>query len=75
MTDYADRESLTTKNQLFNKIDYFFTAIFIAEMVLKIIAMGFIWHRRAYLRDAWNWLDFFFTYCSSNSNSINWGRF
>ena len=25
---------------------------------MKIIAMGFILHKNAYLRDGWNWLDF-----------------
>ena len=27
-------------------------------MFLKILAQGFILHYNAYLRDAWNWLDF-----------------
>ena len=27
-------------------------------MVLKIFAQGLIFHKNAYLRDAWNWLDF-----------------
>ena len=46
--------------------DYIFTACFTFEMVVKIIAMGFIVSKGdpsrhmpgAYLRDAWNWLDF-----------------
>jgi len=46
--------------------DYVFTACFTFEMVVKIIAMGFIMTKGdparhmpgAYLRDAWNWLDF-----------------
>jgi hypothetical protein len=29
-----------------------------AEMVLKILGMGFILNKGAYLRDAWNALDF-----------------
>jgi len=40
------------------EIEYFFTAIYTMEMVLKIIAKGFILHKFAYLRDPWNWLDF-----------------
>ena len=32
--------------------------LFTAECVLKVIAMGFILHWNAYLRDYWNWLDF-----------------
>lgn len=42
-----------------------FTYIFIAEAVLKIIAMGFafgkyffIYIRGSYLYDPWNWIDF-----------------
>jgi hypothetical protein len=27
--------------------------------VFKIIGFGFVMHRNAYLRDAWNWMDFF----------------
>jgi len=46
--------------------DIIFTACFTFEMVVKIIAMGFIMTKGnpakhmpgAYLRDVWNWLDF-----------------
>ena len=37
---------------------YVFTAIYTLEMLLKILAKGFILHSYAYLRDPWNWLDF-----------------
>lgn len=37
---------------------YVFTAIYTAEMILKIISRGFILHSFSYLRDPWNWLDF-----------------
>jgi hypothetical protein len=29
------------------------------ECAFKLVAMGFIKHRSSYLRDGWNWLDFF----------------
>lgn len=32
--------------------------IFIFEATLKILAMGFVMHKRSYLRDPWNILDF-----------------
>ena len=32
--------------------------LFIGEMLIKIFALGFISHPRAYLRDSWNVLDF-----------------
>ena len=35
-----------------------FTVIFTTECVFKIVGMGFIVHRNAYLRDGWNWVDF-----------------
>ena len=81
MTDYSDRDNQGNFNQVLNKIDYAFTAVFILEMILKIMAMGFIWHRNAYLRDPWNWLDFLvviigifnllpFTHSNSNFKSL-----
>lgn len=38
--------------------EYVFAAIYTGEMILKIIAKGFVLHKYAYLRDPWNWLDF-----------------
>ena len=37
---------------------YVFAAIYTVEMFLKIIGRGFALHKYAYLRNAWNWLDF-----------------
>lgn len=39
-------------------IDLVFLIIYTCEMVLKIIAMGFIMREHSYLRDSWNKLDF-----------------
>ena len=38
--------------------DVILTTIFTVEAVLKIIAYGFLLHKNAYLRSAWNVLDF-----------------
>lgn len=38
--------------------DIVFTIIFALESAIKIIAMGFYAHPNAYLKDAWNWIDF-----------------
>lgn len=38
--------------------EYVFTALFTAELLLKIIARGLILHKHAFLRDSINWLDF-----------------
>ena len=56
--DYNDRDNLLDHNQRLEKIGEVFTILFAMEMVLKILAQGFIIHYNAYLRDIWNWLDF-----------------
>ena len=40
------------------KVEYAFLFIFTGECMMKIIAQGFIQHQNAYLRNAWNILDF-----------------
>ncbi|XP_038136004.1 voltage-dependent T-type calcium channel subunit alpha-1G isoform X4 [Cyprinodon tularosa] len=37
--------------------DYIFTAIFVAEMTVKIVALGWLFGNNAYLRSSWNILD------------------
>jgi hypothetical protein len=63
LSDYDDRllgaSHKSPRNNLLDKIGYGLSAIFLCEAIFKIIAMGFIWHNTAYLRDTWNWLDFF----------------
>lgn len=39
-------------------MDTMFLTLYTIEMMLKIIGLGFIFNRGAYLRDAWNILDF-----------------
>ena len=61
-TDYEKRlkpdyESEWTPIQA--QIDVVFSIIFIIECVVKNIAMGFAGHKKAYLCDPWNCLDFF----------------
>lgn len=43
---------------LFNSCRYIFLAIYSIEMVIKIIAKGFLLNKYTYLRNPWNWLDF-----------------
>jgi len=40
------------------QIEYVFLVIFTIESIIKIIAYGFVLHPYAYLRSAWNMLDF-----------------
>ncbi|GMF14725.1 unnamed protein product [Phytophthora lilii] len=39
------------------RLDTVFTIIFTVEMMLKIVALGLIQHKEAYLRNGWNVLD------------------
>ena len=43
--------------QILNYFDYFFTTIFTIELILKIIAYGFILHKNAFCRSGFNLLD------------------
>ncbi|CAN0576107.1 unnamed protein product, partial [Ectocarpus sp. 12 AP-2014] len=46
------------RNTLLYETESIFTAIFTLEFVLKVVSQGFIFGHGAYLRDAWNVLDF-----------------
>ena len=48
----------TAKSRFIRTCEWAFLAVFTCEMVVKIIAYGFLLHRGAYLRDAWCQLDF-----------------
>ena len=41
-----------------DKIDFIFLILYTCEMILKIIAMGFVMRPFSYLRDGWNIMDF-----------------
>lgn len=54
-----DMSSLSTNTEgTFVFARYVFSGIYTMEMVMKILSRGFIFHKYAYLRDGWNWLDF-----------------
>ena len=48
--DYSDRESLTLRNKIVDRIDSGLTYIFILEAFLKILAMGAIISKFSYFR-------------------------
>ncbi|GLD57722.1 voltage-dependent T-type calcium channel subunit alpha-1G-like protein, partial [Lates japonicus] len=50
LLEYLERLFLTLSN-------YIFTAIFVAEMTVKIVALGWCFGDKAYLRSSWNILD------------------
>lgn len=49
---------MSPRNEILDKIEYFFLVVFTIEMVVKIISRGFVRVRGTYLRDGWNILDF-----------------
>lgn len=57
ITDYTDDDNLTKWNIVLDRVDRGFTGIFIFEAVAKILAFGFIIHKKSYMRDPWNVLD------------------
>ena len=56
--DYLDQNDETKKNQVLNTINFAFSGVFILEAMLKILTSGFIFDKKAYLRDYWNMIDF-----------------
>ncbi|RVE48345.1 hypothetical protein evm_007005 [Chilo suppressalis] len=57
MEDPVGGKANADKNDTLRKIDYFFTAVFTVELVLKLITYGFILHKDAFCRSAFNLLD------------------
>ena len=50
---------LDQPSSILQTLDVILTVIFGIEALMKIIALGFWWHKGSYLRDGWNVLDFF----------------
>uniref|UniRef100_A0A914IAD7 Voltage-dependent L-type calcium channel subunit alpha n=1 Tax=Globodera rostochiensis TaxID=31243 RepID=A0A914IAD7_GLORO len=46
------------KNTVLENLENLFIVVFTAECVIKVIALGLLFHSGAYLRNAWNILDF-----------------
>jgi hypothetical protein len=53
-----DDPTTSAKNSTLLIIDSFFLWAYTVECVLKIIGMGFLFNKGAYLRDGWNVMDF-----------------
>eukprot|EP00002_Diphylleia_rotans_P014058 TRINITY_DN2735_c0_g2_i2.p1 TRINITY_DN2735_c0_g2~~TRINITY_DN2735_c0_g2_i2.p1 ORF type:complete len:1772 (-),score=312.10 TRINITY_DN2735_c0_g2_i2:100-5415(-) len=49
----------SSRNKTVRKAEFAFMIIFTIEFVIKVIAFAFIQGRNAYLKDRWNWIDFF----------------
>ena len=46
------------RNALVNSTEGVFTGLFLAELVIKVVAMGFFLDDLSYMRDGWNIMDF-----------------
>ncbi|XP_063082325.1 voltage-dependent T-type calcium channel subunit alpha-1H isoform X1 [Cavia porcellus] len=52
-----DIDPNSTERAFLSVSNYIFTAIFVAEMMVKVVALGLLWGERAYLQSSWNVLD------------------
>lgn len=59
LADASGKTNLSWRNRIVEKSESIFSYIFVAECALKILAMGLIFGRGAYLRSHWNQLDCF----------------
>jgi voltage-gated sodium channel type IX alpha len=59
IVDYNDNNEKTWRNDINNYSDPAFIFLFTIEMIMKIVAFGFILGENTYLNDKWNWIDFF----------------
>ncbi|XP_068439080.1 voltage-dependent T-type calcium channel subunit alpha-1G isoform X3 [Clinocottus analis] len=58
ITIAMERPRITIVERIFLKLsNYIFTAIFVAEMFIKIVALGWCLGHKSYLRSSWNILD------------------
>jgi len=54
-----EKDYVSERNALLKKFDVVLSIIFLGECFCKVLSMGFMIHKKSYLRDVWNWLDFF----------------
>ncbi|XP_048188579.1 voltage-dependent T-type calcium channel subunit alpha-1H isoform X2 [Perognathus longimembris pacificus] len=52
-----DIDPSSTERAFLSVSNYIFTAIFVTEMMVKVVALGLLWGEHAYLQSSWNVLD------------------
>ncbi|CAG9109037.1 unnamed protein product [Plutella xylostella] len=57
-------QSKSEKAEILKKVDYFFTAVFTTELMLKLITYGLILHKDSFCRSAFNLLDMLVVFVS-----------
>jgi len=55
--DILALKPVSVQRDIMDSIGIAFSAVFLAECLVKITAMGFVVGPRAYLKDSWNYLD------------------
>lgn len=63
MYDYSLDPTTANRNLQLDVVNKACTIIYAVEAGLKILAMGFVVHSRSYLREVWNFIDFFIVAC------------
>ncbi|KAG0026013.1 calcium channel protein [Podila clonocystis] len=58
------------KQEILSDIDHVITFIFVGEQALRILADGFLFTPTGYLRDLWNFLDFFIVIMSAIMTTV-----
>ncbi|CAH8494838.1 unnamed protein product [Dicrocoelium dendriticum] len=58
MEEHLPSHDKTTLSEALEKTETYFLIIFCVEALLKIVALGFLFHKGAYLRNIWNIIDF-----------------
>ncbi|KAG0335288.1 calcium channel protein, partial [Podila horticola] len=58
------------KQEILGDIDHVITFIFVGEQALRILADGFLFTPTGYLRDLWNFLDFFIVIMSAIMTTV-----
>lgn len=59
LIDYDPDHAKSDYNKYIEFIGFGFTILFTLELIIKILALGLICHKYAYLRSIWNCIDLF----------------
>ena len=52
-------EIFITSSLFQEELEIIFMVVFTTEMCTKILALGFMLHKGSYMRNPWNFMDFF----------------
>jgi len=67
-------QTTNSKENFWLKLELAFQIIYTVEVILKILAFGFVFEKNSYLRDWWNILDFTVvcgSWLSMGSDTVN----